>query len=375
MKREVVVLGIGMTVFGRFPNIHYYDLGADAVLDTLKDAGIEWKNIPVMYCSAVTQGGVPGQHVQLALGSTGIPIINISNACSAGNTAFLIAYQAVSTGLYNIALALGIEKMPRQMIVDPGDDSPEARMGLRSPAIKYAQLAQRWIYEGRCTPVQMAKVSVKNHKNGYYNPRSQYHVQLTVEEILASRMICDPLHLYDCCPTTDGAAAVILCTEKLARRYTSQPFTKVAGCGLSSTPFVRGDPGNVCQTSHNATFEAYQEAGVGPKDIDVVELHDAFTISELQHYEDMGLCEVGEAVRLIDEGATEITGHMPVNPSGGLLAKGHPVGATGIAQICELVWQLRGQAGQRQVNNPKVGLAHSIGGGWAEACGVNILKK
>jgi len=246
-------------------------------------------------------------------------------------------------------------------------------MGTTVRASKYAQLLQREIYEEKVTMEQVARVSVKNHKNGCYNPRSQYKKMFTVEEILNSRMICPPyLTLLQCCPTTEGAAAAILCTEKVARKHMTPPFIKVAAGALTSRPYVQGDFLDLSGMPRTAAKQVYEASGYGPEDLDLVELHDCFAIAELKHYENLGLCSDGEAGRLIDEGITEIGGRIPVNTSGGLLSKGHPLGATGVAQICELVWQLRGQAGQRQVKDPKLGLAHTQGN---QACCINMLKK
>jgi benzoylsuccinyl-CoA thiolase BbsB subunit len=371
--REVVVLGIGMTKFGRFPQIPFPRLGAGAVLDSLRDAGIEWKEIQAVYCANTANGPCVGELVEAQIGHTGIPVINVNNACAGGQTAFFVAYQMVAMGAYDIALAMGVEQMPRGPIGMP--PTPETLMGVESMVSKYAMKMQRAVYERRYTLDQMAKVSIKNHRNACHNPLSQYKLNLTIEDVHNSRMIADPLTLYHCCPTGDGAAAAILCTEEVARRHTTPPYIKVAGGALGSQTFVRGDPNDTRKISVDTANEAYKIASVGPEDLDIIELHDNFTISELEHYEDLGLCGEGEAGRLIDEGLTEITGPMPVSPSGGLLGKGHPTAATGVAQACEIVWQLRGQAEQRQVKDPKVGLSHCCGGDFGMACGVNILKK
>lgn len=369
---KVVVLGVGMTNFSRFPEIPFPKIGADAILEALENAGIQWREIPVLYCANNFNGPCVGELVEAELGHIGIPVINVTNACAGGQTSFTMAHQAVATGAYDIALALGVEQMLRGPIqgLPP---TPETLTGVDSMVCKYAMKMQRAIYEHRYTLDQMAIVSVKNHKNGCYNPRSQYKLALTVEDVHNARMVADPLTLYHCCPTGDGAAAAVLCSEKMAKRYTSPPFVKVAGCALRSQTFVRGDPADTREISVNTAKQVYELSGIGPEDIDMVELHDNFTVSELEHIVDLGICDEGEVGRLMEEGAFEITGRIPVNMSGGLLAKGHPAAATGVAQVCELVWQIRGQAENRQVNRPRVGLCHCCGGDRGMACGVALV--
>lgn len=372
--REVVILGVGMTKFGRFPDIPYYKLGADAVLEALGDAGMKWKDIPVAYAANTNNGFCPGELVEAELGHTGIPVINVQNACAGGQTACLMAYEAVARGAYDIALALGVEQMPKGAVVGMAP-TPAMLMGAESFLSKYAMKMQRALYEHRYTLHQMAKVSVKNHRNACYNPRSQYQLNLTVEDVHKSRLIAYPLTLYHSCPTSEGAAVVILCSTSVARRHTKPPFIKLATVALRSQTFVRGEPADTHEITINTAREAYEKAGISPGDLDIVELHDNFTISELEHCEELGLCAEGEGGRLIDEGATEITGRIPVNTSGGLLGKGHPMAATGLAQVCEIVWQMRGQAGQRQTKDPRVGLANCNGGDQGMACGIVIVKK
>ncbi len=372
--REVVILGVGMTKFGRFPEIPYYKLGADAVLEALGDAGMKWQDIQIVYSANTNNGVCPGELVEAELGHTGIPVINVQNACAGGQTACFTAYQAIASGAFDVVLALGLEQMPRGPVLGMAP-TPTMIMGAESFLSKYAMKMQRAVYEHRYTLDQMAKVSVKNHKNGSLNPRSQYKLNLTVEEVHNSRTVAYPLTLYHCCPTSDGAAAAILCSTRVARKFTTPPFIKMAGVALRSQTFVRGDPADTHEITRNTARDAYEKTGIGPGDLNLVELHDNFTISELEHCEEMGLCGEGEGGKLIDEGATEITGRIPINTSGGLLGKGHPMAATGISQVCEIVWQMRGQSGERQTNNPKVGLANCNGGDQGMACGIVIVKK
>ncbi|GAG11034.1 unnamed protein product, partial [marine sediment metagenome] len=220
--REVVVLGVGMTDFGRFPDTPFPKIGADAVLDALEDAGMEWKEISVIYCANTSNGPCVGELVEAEIQHTGIPVINVNNACAGGQTAFFLAYQAVGLGAYDIALAMGVEQMPRGALGGFAP-TPAILMGAENMVSKYAMIMQRAIYEHRYTLDQIAMVSVKNHKNGCYNPHSQYKQELTIDDVHNSRMISDPLTLYHCCPTGDGAAAAILCTEEVARRHNATP--------------------------------------------------------------------------------------------------------------------------------------------------------
>jgi acetyl-CoA acetyltransferase len=374
--RSVVILGVGMTNFGRFPERPVAKVGAEAVLASLKDAGIGWKEVPIVYCAHATGRSVDGQFVEAELGHTGIPIINVSNACAGGGTAALVAYQAVATGLYDLALAMGVDQAPRGPYGGLSPPTVEGALGIDTLMAKYAMKMQRAIYEQRYTLDQMAMVSVKNHNNACLNPRSQYKIHMTsVEDVHHSRMIADPMTLYHCCPTGDGAAAAIFCTEAIARKHATAPFIHFAGGALTSQIFIRGELADTRDVTVRAAKKAYEICGIGPEDLDVIELHDNFAISELEHIVDLGLCDEYEVGPLMEEGVFNIAGRIPVNVSGGLLGKGHPTAATGIAQICELVWQLRGQAGQRQVNNPKTGLTHCCGGDEGMATYVHIVTK
>ncbi|MBI2862441.1 MAG: thiolase family protein, partial [Chloroflexi bacterium] len=223
------------------------------------------------------------------------------------------------------------------------------------------QIARRHMYEYGTTPEQLAMVAVKNRGNACFNPRAQYQKAVTVEHVLASKVIADPLHLLDCCPTTDGGAAAILCSKKVAARYTNRPVF-VAGSGLRSGAYQQMRDITRFPSDAQAAKDAYEMAGIGPGDVDVAEVHDCFSIAELIHYEDLGFCAKGEGGRMIQEGRTAIGGDVAVNPSGGLLSKGHPLGATGVGQIAEIVWQLRSEATGRQVEGAKVGLTHCAGG-------------
>ena len=378
--RDVAVIGVGMTKFGRFPETSFEDLGREAITNAIKDADIKPKEIEFGYCGNVYGGMCMGQRVLKEIGIADIEIINVDNACASGSTALRGVWYAIATGLYDIGIAVGIEKLthlPPATLVPPGEDL-QGEMGMVFPAY-FAMIMRKYMETFGTTLEQVAKISVKNHHNGCLNPYSQFQKEVTVEEVLSSRMICDPITLLQCCPTSDGAAAAILCSSSLARRYTSHMITIAASVLRTGNFLYTQEDFTFSDLTANVAKKAYEMAHVGPEDIDLCELHDAFAINELLHYEELGFCSRGEGGILIEKGETEIDGKIPVNTSGGLLSKGHPLGATGVAQIAEIVWQLRGKAGKRQVKNPKVGLAHLVGGAVTDiengACTVHIIKK
>jgi benzoylsuccinyl-CoA thiolase BbsB subunit len=378
--RDVAVIGVGMTKFGRFPETSFEDLGREAITNAIKDADIKPKEIEFGYCGNVYGGMCMGQRLLKEIGIADIEIINVDNACASGSTALRGMWYAIATGLYDIGIAVGIEKLthlPPATLVPPGEDL-QGEMGMVFPAY-FAMIMRKYMETFGTTLEQVAKISVKNHHNGCLNPYSQFQKEVTVEEVLSSRMICDPITLLQCCPTSDGAAAAILCSSSLARRYTSHMITIAASVLRTGNFLYTQKDFTFSDLTANVAKKAYEMADVGPENIDLCELHDAFAINELLHYEELGFCSRGEGGILIEKGETEIGGKIPVNTSGGLLSKGHPLGATGVAQIAEIVWQLRGEAGKRQVKNPKVGLAHLVGGAVTDiengACTVHILKR
>ena len=379
--RNVYVIGVGMTQFGKHPNRSLRDLGCEACLNAIRDAGITPKEIEAGYCgnalALALQGetGV-GQNVFWEVGINGIPIVNIENACASGSTALREAWMAVMGGFYDMVIVAGVEKtvMPKGTMLNVGASELEIQLGEAFPAY-FALIAQKHMEKYSTTKEQLAKVSVKNHFNGTLNPYAQFQKLMTVEEVLSSPMIADPLTLYSCCPNSDGAAALILCGQEKVREMDVRPVRIAASVLKTGTYENQRDITN-WEIEKRTTDEAYQMASLGPDDLDVIEVHDAFTISEIIHYEGLGLCPPGEGGRLIDEGATELSGRIPVNPSGGLLSKGHPVGASGVAQVVEIVWHLRGEAGKRQVENARIGLAQIMGGnkeGDTRACTVHIF--
>jgi len=378
--RKVSVIGAGMVRFGKYPSISLHELAWPAVKAALGEAELGREAIQAVYCGSVFTGMLTAQRVLKPVGMTGIPMLNLENACSSSSVAFHEAWLAVASGLYDIALVIGVEQLTR---LGGGNlplqaDDEEVAQGLTMPAL-YAMRARRYMHEYGVSEAQLGRVAVKARSHGVANPYAQYQKDVTLEEVLSSKPIADPLTLYQCCPTGDGAAALVLCASARARRHKRQAV-RVLASELTSGKYVTGFRDmTVPEITVRAAHNAYQQAGLGPQDIDVAEIHDAFTIAELMYYEGLGFCQPGQAVNLLESGTTSIGGRIPVNPSGGLLSRGHPVGATGAAQIVELVWQLNGACADRQVQGARVGLAHTTGGGVSRldhgACAIHILGK
>jgi len=377
--REVAVIGVGQSVFGKLPEKSVVELGREAVVAALKDAGIGPKQIQVAYA---TQAGMTAQRILKEVGIAFIEMVNVENACAGGSTAFRGVWKEIADGRYDIGIAVGVQQMTRSPIagrlIPPGADDLEGQLGLTMPGI-FAILARRQMAQYGSTVEDFAMVSVKNHHHGCLNPYAQYRKEFTVEDILNSRMICEPITLLQCCPNTDGAAAAILCSMDIARRYTTQPIRVLGSALLSGDYRYLHDDVTTSALGSETARRAYEMAGVGPENIDVVELHDAFANEEMLRYEELGLCPPGEGTRLVREKATWVGGRIPVNPSGGLLALGHPLSASGVRNVGEIVLHLRGQAGERQTPGAKVGLAHMLGGSVegleAGACSVHILAR
>ena len=382
--RKVLAIGVGMTKFGKFPDLSVEQLGRDAVWAAMKDAGFRPKDIQVAYLGNLTESRETGhiscvaQEILRGVGIRGIPTTRVENACASGSTAIREAWMAVGSGLYDIALAVGVEKLTGRgpaPLARTGD-TLEGIAGFAPPGM-WAMRARRHMAQYGTTVEQMARVAVKNRRHGRLNPRAQYPKEVTVEEVRSSPMICTPLTMLDSCPTTDGGAAAILCSEEVAKRYTTK-MIYVAAAALQSGTYESTRNIAVNEIEKRASREAYEWAGIGPEDLDFAEVHDCFPIAEIVRTENLGFCKEGEGGRLVEEGVTALGGKLPVNPSGGLLCKGHPIGATGVAQVAELVWQLREEAGDRQVKGAKVGLAHCSGGFIAQDTGASaviILKR
>jgi acetyl-CoA acyltransferase len=374
--RDVFVAGVGMIRFGRYPDRDVPELGGEAALLALKDAGLGIRDVETMAAGCLFQANaMVGQRILQQIGQTGIPVVNVANACATGSTAFREAWIAVASGMHEVALAVGVEQMGKMGLLGGGGGGSGIRTegvvgsGLM-PAV-FGQAGMEHMRRYGTTREQFAKVAVKNHRHSTRNPLSQYRDEVSLDQVLNARMVAYPNSLYMCCPTGDGAAAAVLVSPAKARQLGAT--VKVLASVLTSDPWTERDltlP-DVNTLTRNAAAQAYERAGVGPGDVDLVELHDCFATAELLHYENLGLCGEGEAGRLIDEGETSHGGRVPVNVSGGLLSKGHPLGATGVANIFEIATHLRGRAGERQVDGARVGLAHVIGLG--SACTINIL--
>ena len=307
--------------------------------------------------------------------------MEMENACVGGANAFRGAWWSVASGLYDVALAVGVESMTTTIagkLITPVPNDLNGDLGNSAPA-HFALSMRRHMEKYGTTLEQFAQVSVKNHRNGCLNPYSQYKKELSVEEILNSRLIVDPITLLQCCPNTDGASAAILVPLSKVKRYTSKKPVTVIASVMNMGDFEHNwKELAISEMSVRGAKKAYEMAGSGPGDIDVCECHDAFAYCEIAHYEELGLCPTGEGGRFVMEGKADIDGDVAVNPSGGLLSRGHPVAATGVMQIAELVWQLRGEAGQRQIPGAKIGLAHTLGGEVASlesgTVAIHILK-
>jgi benzoylsuccinyl-CoA thiolase BbsB subunit len=362
--RDVAVTGPGLVPFGKYPDKTLADIAWPAVKQAIQDAGIGKTEIGAAYCGTALGGMMAGQRILKKVGLTGLPIINIENACSSSSTAFREAWIAVAAGVYDAALVIGVEKLTKfgGGTLPLEKEDWEVAHGLVMPAL-YAMRARRYMHEFGLTEDQLAMVSVKARKHGALNPDAQFRDPVTIEQVKQARPVADPLTLFHCCPSGDGAAAVVICSAEKARQHTASPI-RVLGSEINSGRYMTGfrDMTSPEITVRGAN-QLYEEAGVGPADVDLAEVHDAFAIAELLYYEALGFCARGDAARLLEDGETSLGGRIPVNPSGGLLAKGHPIGATGVAQIVEIVRQLRGVCGDRQVEGAKVGLTHCTGGG------------
>lgn len=383
--RSVAVLGLGKTAFGAFPNRDLRSLATEAIAAALADAGVGPERVEAFYLGNFAGPAFVGQnhlapYVGRAAGFGPIPCTRIENACASSGSAFFHAWQSVSAGLYDLAVIAGVEKMTSQetprvttILAGAGDMSSEGAAGATFPAL-FAMIARRHMHEYGTTREQLADVAVKNHANGALNPLAHMRKVITREQALAGRPIAEPLTLYDCSLVSDGAAAVVLVAEPLAKRYSARPV-RIVSCAQTSD-FVALDAKSditVLGAVRTAGEQAYERAGLGPRDVDVAEVHDCFTIAEILATEDLGFVPKGEGGPFASAGCTGLRGRIPVNTSGGLKSKGHPVGATGVGQICDVVMQLRGDAGPRQVERHRIGLAQNLGGSGA-TCVVTLME-
>jgi acetyl-CoA acetyltransferase len=385
-----MVLGVGMTKFAKPGASDDYNVMASKAGKTaLADAGIDYAEVEQIYAGYVFGDSTCGQRAVYDIGLSGVPVFNVNNNCSTGSTALYLARQAIEGGAAECVLAVGFEKMEKGALGSKYADRAnpvELHAGVMAkvqgftaapPAAQMfggAGREYRWKYGTKRET--FAKISEKARKHAANNPYALFNQPLTVEEILASEEVFDPLTRYQCCPPTCGAAAAILCSEDYARRKGLSPAVYIAGQAMSTDRPSSFEDSMIKMVGYDMAVSAarkvYEQSGVGPEDVDVVELHDCFTANELLTYESLGLCKEGDAERFIWDGDNTYGGDFVVNPSGGLLSKGHPLGATGLAQCTELVWQLRGQAEKRQVEGAKIALQHNVGLGGA--CVVTMYR-
>ena len=381
--KKVQIVGVGMIPFTKPGASEPYDvMGAGAAAAALKDAGIGYELIEQVYAGFVYGDSTCGQAAVYRVGLTGVPVINVNNNCSTGSTALFLARQAVAYGAAECALALGFEQMERGALVAKFTDRPEpmrefgrrmeelqGRVDAPFPAQLFGGAGRAHMQAFGTRPDTFAKVAVKARRHAAKNPYAIFREELSEEQILASPMIFDPLTRLQCCPPTCGAAAAVVCTAHFAKKHGLKGVSIVSQALTtdSQSTFQDGDMRQVVgyDMTARAAQAVYESAGIGPEDVDVVELHDCFTANELISYEALGLTPSGSAERFIIDGDNTYGGKCVVNPSGGLLSKGHPLGATGLAQCTELVWHLRGMAGARQVENARTALQHNIGIGGA----------
>lgn len=379
--RDVAVVGVGMHPWGKFADKSVTELCRDAVVAALADAGIGWRDVEaVAAASSRFSGGkgwgLNGNDVVEDLGSTGVPVYNMSAGCAAGANAFNVGYSLVAGGMHDVVMVVGGEKMPKGFIQTSGvedvNDPEYLRqrcVGMPGPSF-WALLARHRMAELGTTEETYAQVAVKAHRIGKHNEYARFRQEFTLEQVLESAMVSDPLRLYEICPVSDGAAAAVICSAEVARRLTSDPVW-VAGSAVATARFDDGLPRGLAgivpdgPAHHSeaaaAVAKALDQAGVEPTDLDLTELQDNTVYYELAFPEEWGLCKPGEADQLLHAGETMPTGRMPINPSGGFICFGEATTAQGVFQICELTWQLRGQAGERQVPGARVGLAQSLG--------------
>jgi acetyl-CoA acetyltransferase len=395
---DIWIIGATMTKFGRYPDKDSVDLASETALGALADAGATIGDMQMLAVGCLLEASnMLGQHLQKQIGQTGIPVFNVANACATGATAVRAAMLSIKAGEADMALAVGVEQMGKMGLLGPagrerakptgfersgryGTVMPvEGVLGTQLMPGVFAQAGMEYAsHHDGVGFEQFAKVAEKNHAHSTLNPLAQYQKAFSLEEVMGSAMVAYPNTLLMCCPTGDGSAAVVLCSD--AKLQTLDPdvrrrAVKISASVLTSDPYVESDTAqpDVSTLTKNAAKIAYEQAGLGPQDLDLVELHDCFATAELIHYENLSLCEPDGAGDFIDKRGPWRDGQTPVNVSGGLISKGHPIGATGVANLYEVATHLRGEAGDRQIEGARVGLTHVIGLG--SACAVHILEK
>ncbi|MEH2498884.1 acetyl-CoA acetyltransferase [Bradyrhizobium sp. AZCC 1678] len=378
--REVCVVGTGMIPFGKYPDTTLAEIGWPAVKEAIAESGLSPKRIDAVFCGTALGGMLAGQRVMKTLGISGMSIINIENACSSSSSALSLAWLSVASGQHDVVVVIGVEKLTKfgGGVLPLEKEDWEVNQGMVMPAL-YAMRARRYMHEYGLTERQLAEVSVKAHDHGALNPNAQIRKRVTLDEVMNARPVTDPFTLWHCCPTGDGAAALVLTSGDVARRNDTKPVRIVAS-EVTSGLYTDGYRDMTwAELTARGAKHAFEMAGIGPEDVDVAEVHDAFTIAELMYYEAFGFCAKGEGYGLLSSGATSLGGKTPVNPSGGLLSRGHPIGATGVAQAVEVSRQLQSRAGAHQVEGALVGLTHATGGGIAGldhgACSIHMFSR
>jgi acetyl-CoA C-acetyltransferase len=377
--RDVAIIGCGMTKFGELWNQGIRDVFVEAAIGAIEDAGVD--HIDSMYVGNMTAGIFVGQeHIGALmadyLGVAPIPSVRIESACASSGMALRIGFMEIASGMSDIVLVGGVEKMctgdATYALSTAADQEYEVYHGITFPGL-YALIARAHMHKYGTTRKQLALVSVKNHHNGSLNPKAQYQREITVDTVVNSTMIADPLTLFDCSPVSDGGACVILCPLEMAKKYTDTPI-KILGSGAATDALAlhQREDISTLRAIEVSGEKAFKQAGLKPEDIDIAEVHDCFTIAEICALEALGFVEKGKGGEFTEKGETSLDGKLPVNTSGGLKSKGHPVGATGVAQVIEIVHQLRGNAGKRQIKGAKVGLTQNMGGSGASSV-VHIL--
>ena len=380
---KVCVLGAGSTKYGKLDD-SISDITLQASVGAIESAGIESKDIKAGYISNVF--GVADKQVHLGpvvmsnLGISDRPSLSIESACGSGSVSFREAYANVAAGFYDVALVTGVEKVTHTgtewtttYFSYCSDFFYEGQAGASFPGL-FASMARAYIHEFNATEEDFAQVAVKNHDNGLLNPKAHLRKKITVDDVMSSAVVASPLKLYDCCPFSDGASAVILCSEKFAKEHGGN-YIEVLGSGRGGSPAALQGREHLTTipSTKIAAEAAYKMAGITPKDIDFAEVHDCFTIAEVVDSEDLGFFEKGKGVQAVREGRTKLNGEISINPSGGLKSKGHPIGATGVGQVVEVFDQLTGKAGERTVKNAKIGLTQNFGATGA-SCAVHIFQ-
>ncbi|MBL7209046.1 MAG: thiolase family protein [Dehalococcoidia bacterium] len=371
--RDVLVAGAGLHRYDIFPETSFVSMGVEACQRALEDAEVQWQDIEVGYCGSLNLPPMSGHAIGLYLGTYGTTMTNVENASASGSSAFREAYLAIASGMHDVAIAIGVDKLREYRRPSPRKKQDGKTETVKAPSNtgdmqSFALLARDHMARYGTTIDQLAMVSVKSHRNASFNPYAHFQKPVTLDEVHRARMVVEPLTVLHCCPWDEGAAAVVLCAADIAARFTRKPCPRVLASVCTGS--TGGDP--LVDLTEVTAYKAYDMASCGPEGLDLVEVHDAVTIEEIIYYESLGLCPTGEGGRLIESGETEIGGRIAVNTSGGLISMGHPIGPTGLGQIAEILWQMRGQAGSRQVpDNPRRDLAHMVGAGGV--CFIHIL--